>query len=75
MRNSEIDNIFNKVEEEFYKNRNDNRVMALRIILKKIKTTNKQLEVLNKDLELAQNGEFLVIVEKYISPLAAEEYE
>ena len=67
--------VFDDALEIFDKQKHENRVRTVVSILKKKKLLEQQLELINKDLESAKKGDFLVLVEKYISASAAEEYE
>ena len=67
--------LFEEALARFDTQKHENRVKTIVCILKKKKLLEQQLELINKDLESAKKGEFLVLVEKYISASAAEEYE
>ena len=70
-----VDKLFKKAVQMFDRTKCENRIKTINIILKKKNQLERQLETINKDLQSAKNEEFLVIVEKYISASAAEEYE
>lgn len=66
---------FDLADKLFVDNRTKNRIEAITKAKAKLKHLERQIANVKADIEKAQGGDFLTLIEKYISVQAAEEFE
>lgn len=66
---------FDLADKLFTETRTNNRIEAITKAKAKLKHLERQIAVVKADIEKAKNGDFLALIEKYISLQAAEEFE